>query len=236
MREMNSGFITKLINSSAMEHQASNLWVCTLLPNIKLLTVLGGWSGGLQVLTQPAAVAAFPFLVQSLTIPHTGVAVERKYGINFISDEDIQNTVSMELWETEQWAITNFLKFWLRTFHKAEERYFDFSQFPDGEFKANMLVMFFSKAKITGTSATWAALQNMLPTKVMLLSGVFPTKVEPLNLSYSGGEGMKVSVNFAVDAVIDSSNDPSGALTTINAGLAVGNAALSATSIIQSFI
>jgi hypothetical protein len=216
-----------LSNFSLMEHQATNLWVCSFIPKTSFL---------LNSPLRGVALAHMPFVAQTVEIPTPGVSVERQHGINFIADEDIQNVISMEIYETENWIMFNFFKSWLGSFYNAKDRYFDFSKFPNGEFKIDLLISFFSKVKI-GTTANWLSmLQGMTPSKFILLQGVFPTKVETLQLSYASGDALKLNVTLAVDSVVDETNDPSGILKLASLTATGLSAATSVAGTISSLI
>lgn len=154
------------------------------------------------------SLGILPFLTQSVEIPFPGVQIERQHGVNFLTDEDVQNTVSMTFFETSDWQMTKMFRDWISTYYDFNARHFDFSK---GNFKSFCMVTFLGMNKFSFTDDKLhvaSSIMSHIPTKVVLLDGLFPIKIDPLNLDYSGGEPLKINVTFGVDRVLDETNDP----------------------------
>jgi hypothetical protein len=148
-----------------------------------------------------------PFLTQSVEIPFPGVQVERQHGVNFLTDEDVPNTVSMTFFETSDWQMTKLFRDWIGTYYDFNNRHFDFSK---GNFKTFCVITFLGMNKFVVNDDRvhlTSSLLGKVPSKVVLLQGLFPIKIEPINLDYSNGDPLKISVTFAVDRVLDETND-----------------------------
>ena len=188
---------------SVSQPQYNNLWEFAIVPDILStgLSAVGPVDIGRAIKMR--------LLAQSLTIPFLGFETEkRSTGTTHFSGYTPESSISVTFYETKDFTVLNYFENWRDTIYDQDRRVWK----KGNNRRWGIITLLQPVFSGLGGRALDAIGVNtpqdiagirFQPSKIYRLSGLVPTSIGDIELSYDNGEAMTITVEFELDQCED---------------------------------